>query len=55
MLSFSVACNLLVMYNNHNDEHNKGLGLKTCSFKAQGVKYHPAFLELFLNNVEYPG
>jgi hypothetical protein len=54
MLSFSVACNLLVMYNNHNDEH-KGLGLKTCSFKAQGVKYHPAFLELFLNNVEFPG
>jgi hypothetical protein len=33
--------------NHHYNEHNQGLGLKTCSFKAQGVLGLSTFILVF--------
>jgi hypothetical protein len=37
---------MTVLYHRHN-EHNQGLGLKTCSFKAQGVLGLSIFVSVF--------
>jgi hypothetical protein len=33
--------------NYHHNEHNQGLGLKTCSFKAQGILGFSIFVLVF--------
>jgi hypothetical protein len=40
-------------HHRHHHERNQGLGLKTCSFKAQGLflELFLLFLELFLSNM----
>jgi hypothetical protein len=35
------------MHNSHHHEHNQGLGLKTCSFKGQGVLGLSIFVSVF--------
>jgi hypothetical protein len=34
-------------HHHHRNEHNTGLGLKTCSFKAQGVLGLSIFVSVF--------
>jgi hypothetical protein len=35
--SAKIICDVTMETHHHHNEHNQGLGLKTCSFKAQGV------------------
>jgi hypothetical protein len=36
-----------ILNNHHHKEHNQGVGLKTCSFKAQGVLGLSIFVSVF--------
>jgi hypothetical protein len=41
------TCALFFIHHHHHSEHGQGLGLKTCSFKAQGVHGLSIFVSVF--------
>jgi hypothetical protein len=45
--SFRISLEIFCIIHHHHNEHGQGLGLKTCSFKAQGVPGPSILLSVF--------